>query len=241
MKIGLLLIVGVLLMNAAGCNNQKNVEEGGKLRHLVLLKFNDDASDDQVKSIEDAFRSLPDKIPEIIDFEWGINISREGKSQGFTHCFLVTFKDKKGRSVYLPHSGHKAFVELLKPSLDKVLVLDYIVKNSFEDQSSFDTAGKLRHVVLFKWKKDAGTEQISINEKAFSSLPDKISTIKGYEWGHDCSVEGLSDGFTHCFLLTFDDDEGLETYAPHPAHKEFGGIIRSSKDKVLIFDYIADK
>ncbi len=241
MKIFSFLIVGALLMNAVGCKNQEKVEDGGKLRHLVLFKFNEDASDDQVKSIEDAFRNLPAKIPEIIDFEWGKNISSEGKSQDFTHCFLVTFKNEEGRGVYLPHQEHKAFVELLQPYIEKVLVVDYNPEKDIIAEQSYNTKGKLRHVVLFKWKEDAGTEQILTNEKAFSSLPDKISTIKAFEWGHDCGVEGLSDGFTHCYLLTFDNNEGIETYSPHPAHKEFGDVIRSSKDKVLVFDYIAIK
>ena len=38
---------------------------------------------------------------------------------------LVSFADEKGRDVYLPHPDHKEFVKLLKPHLDKVLVVDY--------------------------------------------------------------------------------------------------------------------
>ncbi|MFS6554760.1 hypothetical protein VPJ68_04550, partial [Parabacteroides distasonis] len=30
--------------------------------------------------------------------------------------------------------------------------------------------------------------------------------IKGYEWGTDCSPEGLQQGLTHCFFLTFHSD-----------------------------------
>jgi hypothetical protein len=37
----------------------------------------------------------------------------------------VTFKDDAGRAVYLPHADHEAFVKVLKPSLDKVRVLDF--------------------------------------------------------------------------------------------------------------------
>jgi hypothetical protein len=81
-----------------------------------------------VKKIEDSFAKLPAQIKEIEDFEWGTNSSPEGLAQGFTHCFFVTFKDAKDRDAYLPHAAHKAFVEVLKPHLDKVLVVDYAAR-----------------------------------------------------------------------------------------------------------------
>ncbi len=40
----------------------------------------------------------------------------------------MSFRDAKGREAYLPHPAHKAFVEVLKPHLDKVLVIDYDAK-----------------------------------------------------------------------------------------------------------------
>lgn len=101
----------------------------GVYRHVVLFKFKDDASAEQVKAVEEAFRALPSKIDTITGFEWGTNVSPEGKDQGFTHCFFVTFKDKAGLEVYLPHPDHKAFGSLLRPILDKVLVVDYISKS----------------------------------------------------------------------------------------------------------------
>lgn len=53
---------------------------------------------------------------------------RQRGGQGFTRCFLVTFNDDAGRAVYLPHPAHKAFVKLLKPQLDKVLVIGYVAR-----------------------------------------------------------------------------------------------------------------
>ena len=67
-------------------------------------------------------------INTIIAYEWGTNVSPEGLNGGLTHCFLVTFKDKAGLDAYLPHPAHQAFVTLLKPSLDKVTVIDYVAK-----------------------------------------------------------------------------------------------------------------
>ena len=100
----------------------------GKVRHVVLFKFKDGATPEQVKKIEDAFRALPSKIPQIAGFEWGTNMSPEGLSQGFTHCFFLTFKTPADRDVYLPHPAHKEFGKLLRPYLDKVLVIDFVAK-----------------------------------------------------------------------------------------------------------------
>lgn len=95
------------------------------LRHVVLLKFKESASPEDVKKVEDAFRGLSSKIKEIKGFEWGINNSPENLNQDFTHCFFVSFESEKDREIYLPHPAHSAFVEVLKPQLDKVLVIDY--------------------------------------------------------------------------------------------------------------------
>jgi hypothetical protein len=101
----------------------------GVLRHLVLFKWKDGTPPATVKAIEDAFRALPGRIPGIQGFEWGTDVSPEKLAQGFTHCFFVTFPDTAARDVYLPHPAHKEFVELMKPHLDQVLVVDYVAKD----------------------------------------------------------------------------------------------------------------
>ncbi|MDB5337719.1 MAG: Stress responsive alpha-beta barrel domain protein [Planctomycetaceae bacterium] len=101
---------------------------GKKLRHFVIFKFKDDAKPEQVKEVVDAFSALPGKINEIIDFETGTDVSVEMKSEGFTHAFLVTFANEKGREIYLPHPAHQEFVKLVGPVIDKVLVFDYWTK-----------------------------------------------------------------------------------------------------------------
>ena len=100
-----------------------------RLRHVVLFKWKDGTLPSNVREIEDGFRRLPGKIAEIADFEWGTDVSPEGLSGGFTHCFLVTFRDAKARDAYLPHPAHKAFVALLEPHLDKALVVDYVARD----------------------------------------------------------------------------------------------------------------
>ena len=96
-----------------------------KIRHVVCFKFKEDATEAQIKKVEKAFAGLKKKIPEIKGLEWGVNNSPEGLNKGFTHCFIVTFADEKGRAIYLPHPDHKAFVVILKPILEDAFVIDF--------------------------------------------------------------------------------------------------------------------
>lgn len=95
------------------------------LRHVVLFKFKDTTPKESVKEIENAFMDLKNKIDVIDSIEWGTDISTEGISQGFTHCFIVTFSSTENRDTYLPHPEHKNFGRLLEPFLEKVLVVDF--------------------------------------------------------------------------------------------------------------------
>lgn len=95
------------------------------LRHVVLFKFKEGTSSQDIKKVEDAFSALPSKIPQIMSYEWGLNNSPEGLEKGFTHCFFLTFNSEEDRAVYLPHPDHKAFGQILSPFLDDVLVIDY--------------------------------------------------------------------------------------------------------------------
>ena len=106
-----------------------NHKDSKMLRHVVLFKFKDSATPDQVKQVENAFLALPSAIKEIKDIEWGTNNSPENLNEGLTHCFFLSFSSEKERDIYLPHPAHKAFGAILKPYLDKVVVVDYWAKD----------------------------------------------------------------------------------------------------------------
>ena len=121
----LLAVTTMSLLNSAQTSAQPKEAPRKVLRHVVLFKFKEGTTKEQVKAIETAFGGLPGKIDTIRDFEWGTDVSPEGKSKGFTHCFFVTFADEKGRDVYLPHAAHKEFVKLVGPNVEDVCVVDY--------------------------------------------------------------------------------------------------------------------
>ena len=96
---------------------------------------------------------------------------------------------------------------------------------------------KLRHIVLFSFKDNTPAETIAQIIEAFCELPQKIAEISEFEWGVNNSPEKLNQGLTHCFTLTFNDEESRDRYLPHPAHKAFGKLVQKHLDNVLVFDY----
>ncbi len=95
----------------------------------------------------------------------------------------------------------------------------------------------LRHAVFFKFKDTATDKDVDGVVDAFRALPSKLDVIKDFKAGKNNSRVGMDDGFTHCFLLTFQDEAGRAVYLPHDDHKAFGAILRPHLDKVFVIDY----
>jgi hypothetical protein len=118
------LVCGAMLMNQN--HESAAADKPGKvLRHIVMYKFKDEATPQQIQQVIDTFAALPGKIDAIAGFEHGPNVSPEGKSEGFTHCFVVTFRDEKSRDTYLTHAAHQDYVKVVAPRREKVIVFDY--------------------------------------------------------------------------------------------------------------------
>ncbi|MDH5608202.1 MAG: Dabb family protein [Cyclobacteriaceae bacterium] len=96
---------------------------------------------------------------------------------------------------------------------------------------------QLRHVVLFSFKADADSMAVVAVEKAFIELPSKIAEIKDFEWGYNNSPENLNKGFTHCYFVTFDSEDGRAAYLPHPDHQAFVSLLDGLLEDVLVVDY----
>ena len=103
----------------------KNKTSNNIIRHVVCFKFKKNAKGTDIDNLIKSFFSLQHKIPDILSIEGGKNNSPENLNKGLTHCFLITFKDKKARTNYLPHPEHQAFVDSLKPILKDAFVIDY--------------------------------------------------------------------------------------------------------------------
>ncbi len=223
-------------VDAAEPKSSKPQGPNDVLRHAVFFKYKDTSSEEDVQGVADAFRALPAKIDAIIDFQWGKNNSPEGLDDGFTHCFFLTFKDTAGREAYIPHADHSAFGDVLRPHSEDVFVIDY-----WGTPQKSPLEKELKHAVFFKFKDDAAAEDIKAVEEAFAELPAKIDTIKAFEWGTNNSPEGKDDGFTHCFMVSFDTEEGRQTYLDHDDHLMFVELLKPVLDKARVLDFWGEK
>ncbi|MEM6846172.1 MAG: Dabb family protein [Bacteroidota bacterium] len=94
------------------------------LRHVVAFQFKDEISVERREQAVKDFLDLKDRIPEILSFEGGEDVSVEGFAKEFTHCFIITFADEAARDIYIPHPAHIELAEKNKPLMKDLLVID---------------------------------------------------------------------------------------------------------------------
>lgn len=100
-------------------------------------------------------------------------------------------------------------------------------------------AGKLRHVVSFKFKDGTRPEDVRKVVDAFGALKAKIPQVDKYEWGQNISPEKLDRGHTHVFILTFRSEKDRDEYLVHPDHKAFGALLKPFLAEAFVADFWA--
>lgn len=103
--------------------------KGARLNHVVAFKFKEDARKEDIRKVEDAFRALKTKIPQVQKLVWGLNNSPEGMNKGCTHVWILSFNSEEDRNVYLTHPDHVEFGKLVKPMLADAFVADFWAKD----------------------------------------------------------------------------------------------------------------
>ncbi len=98
---------------------------------------------------------------------------------------------------------------------------------------------QVRHMVVFKFKPSATPAQIQQVTDALRALKDRIPGIVSFEHGVNNSPEKKNLGFTHAYLITFENAAARDAYLPHPEHKKFGALLGSLgvMEDVFVVDY----
>ena len=125
MKITLITIIILTAVAVMSFMTMKTANE--PVRHVVVFKYKEGTPEAKIEQVNQSFRDLQNKIPGIISFEYGINNSPEGKDQGFSHVYMLTFESAEARDNYLPHPEHQEFGKMLGSLdiLEDVFVVDY--------------------------------------------------------------------------------------------------------------------
>lgn len=97
----------------------------------------------------------------------------------------------------------------------------------------------LKHLALVKFKPGTGDGKITECFEAIGLLRQNIPGILDYSWGPNNSPEGLNQGFTHGFVMTFTNAAARDAYLPHPEHEKVKELVLPHVESVLVFDYEA--
>jgi len=95
----------------------------------------------------------------------------------------------------------------------------------------------VQHIALFRFKNGTAPDIIQDAMDDLRRLARVIPGITDFSCGTNNSPEGLSDGLTHGFVMTFKDAAARDAYLPHPEHEKFKAFAIPHIEKVVVFDY----
>jgi len=94
-----------------------------------------------------------------------------------------------------------------------------------------------RHMGVFEFKPEVSSEEIEESFAAMQAMVGQIDGLLSMEHGPYKSDEGLNDGFTHGFLMTFDSPESRDAYLPHPIHLKVVDLVQPRLERIVVFDF----
>ncbi|ONK71268.1 uncharacterized protein A4U43_C04F6730 [Asparagus officinalis] len=95
----------------------------GDLKHLVLVKFKEGVV---VEDIIQGMTKLVSSVDLVKSFEWGQDVGTEEMlRQGFTHAFMLTFKNSEDLASYVTHPSHLEFAIIFSAAIEKVMLFDF--------------------------------------------------------------------------------------------------------------------
>ncbi|KZV42629.1 hypothetical protein F511_32892 [Dorcoceras hygrometricum] len=91
------------------------------------------------------------------------------------------------------------------------------------------------HLVLVKFKEEVVVEDVL---KEMEKLVCEVDIVKSFVWGQDVeSLEMLRQGFTHAFLMTFENKDDFTAFATHPNHVLFSAKFSAVIEKAVLLDF----
>ena len=86
---------------------------------------------------------------------------------------------------------------------------------------------QIQHIVLFKIKPEVTTEEVTELFRLLAQLQQLIPGITYFAGGAYSSPEGLNQGYTHGFVMTFENVNARDAYLPHPEHERVKAALLS--------------
>ena len=96
---------------------------------------------------------------------------------------------------------------------------------------------KVDHIVLIKFKEGTSPEKVDQIFDEFLDISETIPGIENFVSGPNTSPEGLNQGFTHAFVMTFCDSMARDAYLHHPEHERVKTLATEVFEAVLVVDF----
>jgi len=96
---------------------------------------------------------------------------------------------------------------------------------------------RVHHMALLRFKPTATEEKVQALWTALAVLKQKLPGILYFAAGPYASPEGLNQGFTHGFLMTFVDAAARDSYLVHPEHERVKENFLPFVENVVVFDF----
>ncbi|MFC5448937.1 Dabb family protein [Paenibacillus aestuarii] len=92
------------------------------LDHIILLKFHEHTTDEQLQAVIDCFKSLRQHLWGVLDLQAGFNFS--DRNQGYQLVLTVRFESREALAAYESNAEHHACSALIRESgrLDGIVV-----------------------------------------------------------------------------------------------------------------------
>lgn len=96
---------------------------------------------------------------------------------------------------------------------------------------------QVKHFGMFQFKPEVTPEGVASCFRELVGMVGKIPGLIDVHHGPYDSGEGLNDGFTHGFIMTFESPEARDAYLPHPEHERVKAIVVPCLARVTVFDF----
>ena len=93
------------------------------LKHVVMCKFKNSASESAMSEVEKGLEGLPAIIPEIMEFDFGRDVLRSERSYDF--ALVSGFENLEKMERYRVHPAHQKVAVKLKEICDSMLIVDF--------------------------------------------------------------------------------------------------------------------
>lgn len=96
---------------------------------------------------------------------------------------------------------------------------------------------KVKHIGLVKFKQGTSEDQIEKTFEEILNLSETLPGIEDYVSGLNSSPETLNQGYTHGFVMSFENAAARDAYLAHPEHERVKAAVLPLLEQVLIFDF----